>query len=183
MTDIDEIRAVAAAAERLYGPDEIDAAISVMAGEITAQLATTNPVLLGVPVGGMIPLGLLAPRLAFPLEIDYIHATRYCGTTSGGALTWIRQPPALIAERTVLIVDDVLDEGITLRSLVDACHEAGARNVLTAVLVDKAITDRPGLKRADFTALNADNRYLFGYGMDYKGYLRNADGIYAVREP
>jgi len=115
-----------------------------------------------------------------PLEIDYIHATRYRGATSGRDLHWMKYPSADLSERTVLVIDDILDEGLTLQAIVKYCQEAGANEVLTAVLVEKQLDSRPGLQQADFTGLIVPNRYVFGYGMDYQGQLRYVPGIYAV---
>ena len=80
----------------------------------------------------------------------------------------------------MLVVDDILDEGITLAALLNYCRDAGATEVLSAVLVRK---DRPRSVDLipDFVGLEIPNRYIFGYGMDYHGYWRNAAGIYAVK--
>lgn len=176
-----DIRAVFAKATCLYSKMEVNAALDQMATGITYRLSHENPIFLCVVVGGIVPLGNLLPRLDFPLEVDYIHATRYRNTTKGHTLTWKVTPDCSLKDRTVVIVDDILDGGVTLRAIVDFCQEAGAREVLTAVLVDKQNARLPeGLPKADFCGLQVDNHYVFGYGMDYKGYLRNAPGIYMV---
>ena len=85
-------------------------------------------------------------------------------------------------DRDVLIIDDILDEGHTLGAIIDFCRHAGASRVYTAVLIDKdhQRKARPDLQ-ADFIGLQCIDRFIFGYGMDYKGYWRNAPGIYAVK--
>ncbi len=80
----------------------------------------------------------------------------------------------------MLLVDDILDEGETLHQIRNFCFESGSEEVLCAVLIDKQQERRVPPIKADFVGLMAPDRYLFGYGMDYKGYLRNAAGIYAV---
>lgn len=122
------------------------------------------------------------PRLPFPLQVDYMHATRYRMETSGADLDWRVAPEAALTGREVLIIDDILDEGKTLAEIIKYCQKKGAANVYTAVLVDK-LHDRKAVKgfKADFSGLEAADRFLFGYGMDYKGYWRNAPGIYAVK--
>ena len=180
METIDAITQVEATAEQLYSAAEVNAALDRMGDEISQAMAQRNPLVLCVMVGGMIPAGQLLTRLSFPLTVDTIHATRYQGDTAGGEIEWRRTPDESVAGRTVLLIDDVLDEGITLEAICCWCRDQGAREVYSAVLVDKAL-GRGKPHQADFIGLTADNRYLFGYGMDYQGYLRNADGIFACR--
>jgi len=127
----------------------------------------------------VIVTGLLLPRLQFQLRLDYVHATRYRGTTRGGELHWRYRPSDTIRGEQVLIVDDILDEGVTLEAVVRACEEDGAAGVHTAVLVAKQRAHR---QEADFVGVEVPDRYLFGYGLDYKGYFRNAAGIFAVAD-
>lgn len=176
-----EIERVAAEADCLYPEAAVEAALDRMAQEITALLADRNPVLLCVLNGGILPMGRLAVRLRFPLEMDSIQAGRYQGETRGTEMRWRLQPGISLQGRTVLIVDDVLDEGITLAEIRAFCLAQGAAAVYAAVLVEKEL-GREKPSKADFIGLHAENRYLFGYGMDYKGYLRNWPGIYACRQ-
>ena len=175
-----EVLKVKAEADCLYTAAEIDAALARMASAITLRLAQVAPLVLVAMTGGLVPSALLLRLLDFPLQVDYFHATRYGAATSGGQLQWIRRPPANVAGRTVLIVDDLLDHGLTLQAAVEECRRLDAAEVLTAVLVIKEIVDRPGLKTTDFHALTTPDRYLFGYGMDYKSFWRNGSGLYAV---
>lgn len=161
---------------------EVQAAITRMAQAITDKLGNANPVLFCVMNGGLIFTGQLLTQLRFPLQAEYLHASRYRHETSGGILEWKVQPNFNLKDRSVLILDDILDEGTTLLGIADYCKAQGAKEVLTAVLVEKDHDRkaRPGLK-GDFTGLVIEDRFLFGYGMDYKGYWRNAPGIYAVK--
>ncbi len=176
-----EVIMIKSEADLLYGEQAVEAALDKMAAAVTAELADKNPLVLAVMVGGIIPAGKLIPRLDFPAQIDYVHATRYRGDTRGRDLHWHARPIQSLRGRAVLVVDDILDEGVTLAEILSYCREAGARTVHSAVLVDKDVGAKPGLKQADFTGLRVENRYVFGYGMDYRGYLRNARGIYAVK--
>jgi hypoxanthine phosphoribosyltransferase len=166
----------------LYDREQVDAALDQMAMAITQRLADKNPLIICVLTGAIIPMGHLLTRLDFPLEIDYIHATRYRGETAGGDLHWLANPITDLSDRVVLIVDDILDEGHTLAGIIDHCREEGAKDVYSAVLVEKHHDRRVTGLHADFVGLDVDDHYVFGYGMDYKGYLRNAPGIYAVTE-
>ncbi|MCP5205613.1 MAG: hypoxanthine-guanine phosphoribosyltransferase [Hahellaceae bacterium] len=169
-------------ADCLFNEQQIDAAIHRMATEITRALSEKDPLVLCIMNGGLILAGQLLPRLPFPLQVDYMHATRYRMETSGADLDWRVAPEAALTGREVLIIDDILDEGKTLAEIIKYCQKKGAANVYTAVLVDK-LHDRKAVKgfKADFSGLEAADRFLFGYGMDYKGYWRNAPGIYAVK--
>lgn len=179
---IDEINTVLAEADLLVSGTDVEAAILRMAEEISSQLREANPILLCVMNGGLIFSGQLLTRLAFPLEVDYVHATRYGHATAGGGLNWIVKPQLELQGRTVLLLDDILDEGVTLAAIADYCREQGAATVLMAVLVEKLHLRKvtPGM-RADFTGIEVGDRFLFGYGLDYKGHWRNAPGIYAVK--
>jgi len=174
--------ATLAAADLIYTVEQVEQAFDRLAEAIAVTLRDSNPILLCVMVGGIVPTGKLLMRLDFPLQVDYLHATRYREKTAGGKLQWLKHPEISLTDRTVLIVDDILDEGLSLAAIVEECNRAGARAVYTAVLLEKTVARHRGLKRVDFVGLTAPNRYVFGYGMDYLRYLRNAAGIYAVKE-
>lgn len=177
------IRDVYNKARCIYSKDDVEKALDKMAKEIHNVLCEENPLFLCVMVGGMIPAAGLLARVDFPLELDYIHATRYTGKTSGGEIVWKNKPSTSLKDRVVLVIDDILDGGVTLNHIVDYCKSEGVKKLYTAVLVDKVGARLPGgFAKADFTGLIVDNHYVFGYGLDYKEYLRNAPGIFAVAD-
>ncbi len=178
---LNEIHQIKQEALLLHDQQQVEAALDTMAADISSKLADSNPLVLCVINGGIIATGKLLPRLDFPLTLDSIHASRYRNSTSGSEIHWLFKPTTPLIGRTVLIVDDILDEGHTLRAIVDWCLEQGAAAVYTAALLDKDLAC-PKPIVADFIGLSVANHYLFGYGMDYKGYLRNAAGIYACKE-
>lgn len=169
-------------AELLHGRSELDSVIARMGRDIDAALAGEVPLYLSVMHGGLIFSGALALAVTTDLEFDYVHATRYRGETQGGELHWLRKPIAPLAGRTVLLADDILDEGYTLRAVRDWCLAQGAKRVLIAVLCQKR-HDRtaPGI-RADFCGVEVPDRYVFGFGMDYHEQGRNLPGIFALKE-
>lgn len=177
----EEVREVFSAATCLYTKSEVEAALDSMATEISYKLSHKDPIFLCVVVGGIVALGNLLPRLNFPLEADYVHATRYRGATRGRDLQWRAKPSCDFKGRTVVIVDDILDGGITMGDIVSYCNVQGAEAVYTAVLVNKKREREPGgWQKADFVGLDVENDYVFGFGLDYKEYLRNAPGIYKI---
>jgi hypoxanthine phosphoribosyltransferase len=179
-TSIEHIQNVLAKADLLYDEHAVSEALDEVAVLISQRLQHQYPICLSVMLGGLIPTSQLLLRLNFPLELDYIHVTRYQGATRGGDLHWIKYPSLELQGRTLLIIDDILDEGITLKAIVDYCQTMGAQAVLTTVLVEKQRERPRGLKQADFTGLTVPDRYVFGYGMDYQGQLRYVPDIYAV---
>jgi len=180
--NVKEANKLLAEADLLVTESEITKAIDRIAGEITSELKGSNPVMLCIMNGGLIFTGKLLTRLCFPLEVDYVHATRYGHETNGTHLQWTVKPQLDLNGRTVLLLDDILDEGVTLAAIADYCRQQGAARVLMAVLVEKLHLRKvtPGM-HADFSGLEIGDRFLFGYGLDYKGYWRNAPGIYAVK--
>ncbi|MCX7082190.1 MAG: hypoxanthine-guanine phosphoribosyltransferase [Methylococcales bacterium] len=176
-----EINAILADADLLVNEQQIAVAITQIAEKINSVLADRNPLVLCVMNGGLVFTGQLLPQLTIALTLDSINASRYHNQTSGSTIEWVNTPRTPIKGRTVLIVDDILDEGITLAAIYEHCLAHGAASIYSAVLVNKLLGHSKAIF-ADFIGLNLENRYLFGYGMDYKGYLRNAPGIYACKE-
>ncbi len=177
-----ELEQVMAEADLLISKADVEAALDRMATEITADLNDKLPVVYAIMNGGLAIAGQMMTRLNFPLEMGYMHATRYRGEFKGQAdLQWQAMPSVPMQGRHVLILDDIFDEGHTLAEVISACEAQGALSVRTAVLVNK-IHDRKheGLS-VDYCGMEIEDRYVFGYGMDYRGFWRNAPGIYAVK--
>jgi hypoxanthine phosphoribosyltransferase len=168
-------------ADCLYDESAVEVALVDMANKINRDMADSNAVVICVMNGGLVASGLLLPRLRFPLRLDYMHASRYRERTLGDDLHWKVNPTQVLAGTDVLIIDDILDEGYTLEAIIRFCREQSPASVRAAVLVQKA-HDRGVHPQVDYVGLNVPDRYVFGYGMDYKGYWRNAPGIYAVQE-
>lgn len=175
---LDEAREIRARATEIHSPAAVTSAIERIGKEISERLADRCPLVLCVMTGGVVFTGQLLPKLDFPLDFDYLHVTRYAQETQGGALSWRAAPWTEVKGRTVLVVDDVLDEGQTLAAVKHRLLQMGARECLLAVLVDKQRASAKPVQ-ADFVALTAPDRYLFGGGMDIKGAWRQLQGIYA----
>ncbi len=178
---LNKINDVKSSADLLHNEAEVESAIDKMAEKINYLLSDRDPVFLCVMNGGVVIAGKLLTRLTISCTFDAINASRYNNGTSGGDIQWIQKPETNLKDRTVLIVDDILDQGLTLEAIVNYCMDQGATSVYTAVLINKKLDHKKPII-ADFVGLEVENRYLFGYGMDYKGYLRNAAGIYACKD-
>jgi hypoxanthine phosphoribosyltransferase len=183
MTTIkDKLKSILDKSEHLYNFTQISQALDQMAMQITKQLADKDPLILCVMTGALITTAYLVTRLDFPLEIDYIHVTRYRGTTRGGDLHWLVEPRQSLKDRTILIVDDIMDGGLTLAAIIDYCKQSHAKAIYSAVLVSKKRTRLPGVDfEPDFVGVTTEDKYLFGFGLDYEEHLRNIPGIYAVK--
>jgi len=168
-------------ADLLCDEAAVRAAIARLAAEITASLKGRYPLVLAVMGGSVFFAGHILPRLRFPLEFDYIHASRYGNTTSGGEIVWKVEPRENVRGRCVLVLDDILDGGQTLAAIRDRVNSLGAAAFYSAVLTDKDIgRDKPIVP--DFVGLKLPNRYVFGCGMDVSGAWRNLPEIYAVKD-
>ena len=175
-----EARKILAEADLLCSAEESALAVRRVAAEITVRLADADPLVLAVMGGAVVFAGQLLPQLIFPLDFDYLHVTRYGDVTKGGQLAWIVEPRSAVEGRVVLVVDDILDEGVTMAEIAKRLRAQGASDVLTAVFADKNI-GRSKPIAADFVGVRLPNRYVFGYGMDVKGAWRNLPAVYAVK--
>jgi hypoxanthine phosphoribosyltransferase len=126
---LDEIKAVQASADLVFSQSAVSAAIDAMAQNINSQLAEANPLVLCVLNGGIIASGHLLPRLTMPLTLDSINASRYRNQTVGGDINWLVKPTTPLQGRTILVIDDILDEGLTLLAIKQYCLEQGAAAV------------------------------------------------------
>ena len=169
-------------AEQLCSADDVSAALDRLASAINQHFTGLDPLVLVVMNGALIPAGQLLTRLTFPFQIGYLHATRYQGDTRGGKLHWIARPSFPVEDKVILVVDDIFDEGTTLKAIIDELRAAGSSTVHSAVLVNKVHDRKVPDLTVDFVGLEVPDRYVFGCGMDYKEYLRNVPGIYAVRD-
>jgi hypoxanthine phosphoribosyltransferase len=168
-------------AEQVCSADAVSEAVGRLAREISAKLQDCNPLVLAVMRGSVVFAGQLLPQLRFPLEFDYLDVTRYGDTTRGGALSWRVDSATAVSGRTVLVVDDILDEGDTLKAIRDKLLSAGAQQVYSAVFSEKQ-TGRPKPVAADFVGVTLPNRYVFGFGMDVNGAWRNLPAVYVLKD-
>ncbi len=176
----DEAERVLAEADLLVPAQRVQAVIDALADQIGAKLHDSHPLVLTVMGGAVVFAGQLLPRLAFPLECDYLHVTRYGDVTAGGELAWIVEPRTSVQGRVVLVLDDILDEGITLAAVKRRLLAQRATAVYVAVLTEKDL-GRAKPIAADFVGVRLPNRFVFGCGMDVKGAWRNLPAIYAIK--
>lgn len=177
---INELNKILDEADCLVDETKINEALDKMANQITADLSDKLPLVLCVMNGGLIPTAALIERLDFPLELDYIHATRYGMETEGASLNWLSYPQTSLKNRHILVIDDIFDQGHTLEAIQKWLEEQDTSSVYTATIINK-LHDRKTNMTPDYIGTDVADRFLFGYGMDYKGYFRNLKGIYAIK--
>lgn len=179
--DQKEARKILGEADCLHDAAAVADAVDRLASDLTLAVGEEFPLILCVMTGGVVVAGQLLPKLKFPLDFDYLHATRYHQETRGNALSWRAAPWTSVQDRCVVVLDDILDQGITLAAVKNRILQMGAKRCLCAVLVDKQIgKERP--VEADFAALQVPDRYVFGMGMDVYGAWRNLPAIYAMKD-
>lgn len=175
------LKEVHAESRILISESELKAAIAVMAGKVRDKMLDKHPIVVCCMNGGMLFTAETVQHFDFPMQMDYVHATRYRNELSGGQLHWLKLHTIDPSDRTIIILDDILDGGITLAELKAYYLQKGAKEVCTAVMLDKTTRREPGgLKCADFKALDLPDYYVYGFGLDYHGYWRNVPNICAV---
>ena len=179
-----EARQLLADSEVLFTAEEVNAGTSRIAQALNRDYADQHPLILSVMGGAVVFSGQLLPQLNFPLDFDIVQASRYGDKTIGAKLTWRVAPRDNIVDRDVIILDDILDEGITLAAIVDLVKRTGAKSVACAVFCVKDYGDEINAKKplkAEYVGIVVPNRFIYGYGMDVSGAWRNLPAIYAVK--
>ncbi len=164
----------------LYSERQVTEAVDRLAAKMTARLAKSEPLLLCMMNGGLIFTAAIMQRLHIPLQFDYIHLTRYRDSARGGHIEWHRRPCESVRDRTVLLIDDICDHGASLLEAVRGVKSAGAREVVTSVLIRRVRTDARFMP--DFAALECESGFVLGWGMDFAGYGRNLSAIHLLNE-
>jgi len=181
MTDVERAWRFLEDSDPIASAEDVQAAVQRVAAEITGRLAKSYPLVLVVMGGAVVFAGQILPLLRFPIDLDYIHASRYGAETRGSDVDWRVKPPASVRGRAVLVLDDILDGGQTMDAIRLRLLDLGAASFHCAVLVEKKLKVKKPI-HADFVGLEIEDRFVFGYGMDAKGYWRNLPEIRAMRE-
>lgn len=161
----------------LYSHSEIDAIIRRLAAEITADYHDKYPLLLGVLKGCFVFMADLCRALDFPLEVEFIRLSSYgSGTKSSGKVKVVQGLKSEVKGRHVLIVEDIVDTGITAAFLLDYIKKENPASVRIC-----ALTDKPSRRRVpvpiDYLGLTVPDKFLVGYGLDCDGKYRNLPDI------
>src|SRR5947207_7197478 len=129
MPDLQQAWAFLRNSDQIASAEQVEAAVRRVAGEIEAKLGGSYPLVVAVMGGAVVFAGQLLPMLRFPLDFDYVHASRYGAATRGAGLEWRVSPPDLAKGRVVLVVDDILDHGETMAAIRARLLELGAEEI------------------------------------------------------
>lgn len=177
-----ELENVLRHSECLISASEINAAYDRLAAQLNLHYAGLNPIVMVVMNGGLIPAGQLLTRLSFFHRMDYLHATRYRENIGNQELVWKMRPSHAIKGEHILLIDDIFDEGITLKAVYDELKRQEPETLSTCTLINKRHNRKVENFNIDFIGTDVADRYIYGCGMDYHGYLRHLPGIYALKE-
>ncbi len=180
VASIPDPQRVLACSDCLVDTASVQQAIAAVAAAINRDWTGGSLRVLPLLNGALPFAGQLLPLLDMPLRVAALQVGRYGGAERGAELQWHMPLPAVAGEQ-VLLLDDVLDEGLTLAGVRAAVMAAGARECRVAVLAEKNPA-RPKPLRADYVGLALPDRFVFGMGMDAWGWWRNLPSIHAVRE-
>lgn len=182
---VERARALLQNATEIFSADTVNAAVAEVAETLNQRFAepddATFPLVLGVMGGAVVFVGQVLPQLRFPLEFDYIHVSRYGDDDQGGKVVWKVIPRSNVEGRTIIVLDDILDEGETLAHVKQRLLDMGAADVIIAVFADKDLKRAKPI-RADIIGLTIPDEFVVGFGMDIYGYWRNLPGLWAIRK-
>lgn len=167
-------------AELIHDAATVQATYGTLAEAVTERVAGDNPIIMPVMMGGLFAAAGILPQLHFPFQLDYLQVSRYRGAVRGGELLWKVSPTISLTDRVVVVIDDIVDEGHTLRALEDALMAQSPAHLLVVTLLEKETDRRVDNVKVDLVGLQVPDRYVFGCGMDYKGYWRQLPAIYAL---
>ena len=160
---------------------EIDAQVSHIAQVISADYKDRELILIGILKGAFIFLSDLIRQLSIPVKVDFMCVSSYGDhTATSGRIKLIKDVDIDINNKDVLIVEDIVDTGITLSYLVDHLHASGASSVRICTLIDKRERRETDV-RVDYACHTVDKGFLVGYGLDYAVFYRNLPEVYHLK--
>ena len=170
--------------EVLFSAEQIIERVNEMGSEITRDYKGKDLVLVGILKGSCVFLADLMRAIDLPLSIDFMSVSSYKdGTTSTGDVEIIKDLSNPIRDKDVLVVEDIIDTGLTLSRLLGILGSRGARSITLASFLDKP---EPRIKKElkiEYTGFVVPNHFVVGYGLDAAGRYRNLPFIGIVKDP
>ncbi|MEI7661298.1 MAG: phosphoribosyltransferase family protein [Bacteroidota bacterium] len=165
--------------EKFIGRDEIETAVQKVADGINRDYAGKNPLLLAILNGSFIFASDLMRKLTIPCEISFVKFASYDGTLTTSKVKELIGVGEELSGRHIIVVEDIVDTGITVHKLLQDINEKNPLDVSLACFCFK-----PDAFEKDFTiqylGMEIPNVFIVGYGLDYNGYGRNLPDIYQI---
>ena len=166
----------------LLTKEQIANRVRELAEQISADFAGRELLVIGVLKGSWIFLADLVRLITVPVTVDFMMASSYgAGTDSSGEVKIVLDLKAPVEDRDILVVDDILDSGLTLRQIVDNLMLRRPRSLKVVVLMDKPDRRRIDIK-ADYVGFKIPNKFVVGYGVDYAERFRNLPYVGYIEE-
>jgi hypoxanthine phosphoribosyltransferase len=160
---------------------QIHTAVQTVGEQINIEFAGKNPLFVVILNGAFMFAADLLKCISIPCEITFMKFSSYDGTSTSGTATEIKGINESLQGRNVIIVEDIVDTGITMEHVLASVHQMGAKSVTVATLLQKPEALQRDVK-VDYVALKIPNDFIVGYGLDYDGYGRNLKDIYTVMD-
>jgi len=163
----------------LISSEEIQARVAELGAQITKEYDGKTPLIVGMLRGAVMFMGDLLKHIKIPCNIDFLCLSSYCGTTSTGEVRTLLDLRDGIEGRHIIIVEDIVDTGLTLSFVLKNLRARGAASVEVCSLLDKP-TNRKALVTAKYTGFSIPDEFVVGYGLDYNELYRNLPyiGVY-----
>lgn len=156
----------------LYSEEELNKRMNEMAQEITAEYENDTPIVVPVMTGAMMFSSEMLKRMNFKLNVDIVKASSYVGSKSTGNVKLVQDVKSDVKGRRVILMEDIIDTGRTLKFLKELFEKRGAKSVEICAMLDKPETRVVDL-HGDYIGFEAPDEFLVGYGLDYNGFYRN----------
>jgi hypoxanthine phosphoribosyltransferase len=167
--------------KRLLSEEQIQARVAALARRINRDYAGREIILVGVLKGAFIFLADLSRRMKIPVKIDFVRAASYgTGTCSSGKVKLTKEPELSLKGKDVVIVEDIIDTGVTLKFLHRCLQARRPRSLTVATLLDKP-SRRKVAFQAEYVGFTIPDYFVVGYGLDCAEEHRNLRGIYIVK--
>jgi len=175
-------QAILSRSQLVYTHEEIVSAIDLLARKLNRQFKNKKALILPVLTGAIPFVGMLLPRLSFTIEVNYFHVSRYQNNVGTNQIKITHQPsPESVLNQEVLVVDDILDEGITLKLINEQLITMKPKSITNVVLFEKQLDIKKEIS-AHYVGLYVPDAYVFGFGLDFNGAGRNIPDLYSFNE-
>ena len=175
-------QAILSRSQLIYTHEEIVSAIDLLAGKLNRKFKNKKTLVLPVLTGAIPFVGILLPRLSFAVEVNYFHVSRYQSNVGTNQIKITHQPsPESVLNQEVVVIDDILDEGVTLKLINEQLKTMKPKSITNIVLFEKQLDTKKEIS-ADHVGLHVPDAYVFGFGLDFNGAGRNIPDLYAFNE-